>query len=459
MSDPSIALSEFLGAYRSYLEGERGLGDLTVGGYVSTAELFMLRRCGGDPGRLASLGARDVSGFVLSESDRGLSPRYGQRGGGPPALVPALPVREGPDRHAARPGHTLDGPLAGGSLPRSLEPGAADALLASCDRSRVVGRRDYAVLLLLIRLGLRAREIVTLTLDEHRLACRVDLDPWQGTERRRLAVALRRRTGPRRLPASTETPATSCRALFVKVVPPQGGISADGGQRHRALRLPARRDRPDRHASLPPRRGHRAARCRRRAPRDRPAAAAPPPPDDGALCQGRLRRAGERRPALARSPVMSVLGDILDEYLALRRSVGFKLAEPARVLPDFVAFLDAAANHHHRGRRRSSGPASTRLRPGLLEPVRVFARYRPGDRPRHRGARRRLVPEPPGPPDSLSLLRGRDRRADGCRPDASSTRCGRGPARPSSACCGRPACASARCSGSSAPTCPSRPAC
>jgi site-specific recombinase XerD len=52
------------------------------------------------------------------------------------------------------------------SLPRGLAPGQAAALLASCDRDDAAGRRDYAILLLLARMGLRAGEVVGLTLDD-----------------------------------------------------------------------------------------------------------------------------------------------------------------------------------------------------------------------------------------------------------------------------------------------------
>ena len=51
-------------------------------------------------------------------------------------------------------------------LPRGLEPGQVEALLASCDRDEPVGRRDYAVILLLARLGLRAGEAARLRLDD-----------------------------------------------------------------------------------------------------------------------------------------------------------------------------------------------------------------------------------------------------------------------------------------------------
>jgi len=51
-------------------------------------------------------------------------------------------------------------------LPKRLEPGEVDALLASCDRSRVIGLRDRAILTVLARLGLRAGEVAALSLEE-----------------------------------------------------------------------------------------------------------------------------------------------------------------------------------------------------------------------------------------------------------------------------------------------------
>ncbi len=44
------------------------------------------------------------------------------------------------------------------SLPKGISPVDAAALLRSCDRRSAVGRRDYAVILTLLRLGLRAGE-------------------------------------------------------------------------------------------------------------------------------------------------------------------------------------------------------------------------------------------------------------------------------------------------------------
>jgi site-specific recombinase XerD len=51
-------------------------------------------------------------------------------------------------------------------LPRYLEPGDVERLLAACDRRTRTGQRDFALLMLLARLGLRAGEVRSLRLDD-----------------------------------------------------------------------------------------------------------------------------------------------------------------------------------------------------------------------------------------------------------------------------------------------------
>ena len=52
------------------------------------------------------------------------------------------------------------------TLPRYLPPQDVEKLIASCDRDKPCGIRDRAILLLLVRLGLRAGDILDLTLDD-----------------------------------------------------------------------------------------------------------------------------------------------------------------------------------------------------------------------------------------------------------------------------------------------------
>lgn len=52
------------------------------------------------------------------------------------------------------------------SVPKFLTVEEVQRLLDGCDRTRATGQRDYAVLMLLARLGLRASEVVTLDIDD-----------------------------------------------------------------------------------------------------------------------------------------------------------------------------------------------------------------------------------------------------------------------------------------------------
>jgi integrase/recombinase XerD len=110
------------------------------------------------------------------------------------------------------------------SLPRYLQPEDVERLIASCDLSSPVGKRDRAILLLLARLGLRAGDIVHLRLQ--------DID-WKGGW---ILVSGKSRRETR-LPLSHEVgraivtylkhgrPQTSTDALFVRSRAPFRGLA------------------------------------------------------------------------------------------------------------------------------------------------------------------------------------------------------------------------------------------
>ena len=52
------------------------------------------------------------------------------------------------------------------NLPRSITWGEVEQMLGKVDRRSAVGKRDYAILLLLVTYGLRGREVAALTLDD-----------------------------------------------------------------------------------------------------------------------------------------------------------------------------------------------------------------------------------------------------------------------------------------------------
>jgi integrase/recombinase XerD len=150
--------------YERYLKNERGLAEGTIAGYVRVARDF-LDDCSSVTGRgLEAVTAAAVVGFVTrSCSQLGLSASRG--------TISALRCLL---RYLALEGLVVTDvdssilSVAGGGqpLPRGIGPGQIEALLASCDRRRGIGRRDYVVLMLLARLGLRGGEVVGLCLED-----------------------------------------------------------------------------------------------------------------------------------------------------------------------------------------------------------------------------------------------------------------------------------------------------
>jgi integrase/recombinase XerD len=158
-------VEELLGGYHDYLVGERGLTVGTARGYVDFVRPFVAGRADGDVLDLAGIAAADVTGFVLSACPgravgsaklivcalRSLLRWLHLTGRVPTVLAGAVPSVAG---------WRLSG------LPKGLEPGQLRGLLAGCDRRTGTGRRDYAILLVLSRLGLRAGEVARLGLDD-----------------------------------------------------------------------------------------------------------------------------------------------------------------------------------------------------------------------------------------------------------------------------------------------------
>ena len=163
--DPPDPLEDLLGRYHDYLIHERGLTEGTARGYVDLVRPFVATRLHGEVLDLAGITAGEVTGFLLSAC-------RGRAVGSAKLIVCALRsllrwlhlTRQVPTSLAS-----AVPPVAGwrlSSLPKGLEPGQLRRLLGACDRRTPTGRRDYAILLLLSRLGLRAGEVARLGLDD-----------------------------------------------------------------------------------------------------------------------------------------------------------------------------------------------------------------------------------------------------------------------------------------------------
>lgn len=163
---PAIDMSpagQLIAAYRRYLTDERGMGWSARDFYVRVARRFLDHHAPAAGLGLGEVTAADVATFVLAECAR-RSVRSGVLSAtrcllrylfveGLVATELAWAVPSAAGRHGA-------------SLPKDLLPVQVKALLASCDRRRAIGRRDFAIITVLSRLGLRAGEAAVLSLDD-----------------------------------------------------------------------------------------------------------------------------------------------------------------------------------------------------------------------------------------------------------------------------------------------------
>lgn len=149
-------------AYQRYLSGERSLRPTTIAKYAHIAEAFLDMLPDPVDDALAGLSAAQVHGFMLGRGAGAKSISGGLR-----SFLRYLFLSGGAPRELA--GAVLPAAawkLAG--LPARMDAQAVSAVMRSCDRATVSGRRDYAILLLLARLGLRAHEAAGLELDDIR---------------------------------------------------------------------------------------------------------------------------------------------------------------------------------------------------------------------------------------------------------------------------------------------------
>jgi integrase/recombinase XerD len=227
--EPALSNVELLlERYREYLLVERGVTAGTARGYIDCVRPFVSSRAGvGGELDVAGLTPQDVLGFVLADCQR--RPRRSSK-----LMVTALRSLlvflhvEG----------VIDRPLAEvvpsvafwrlQGLPRGLDSDQVGALLDSCDTDTANGRRDLAILLLLVRLGMRRGEVARLWLD--------DID-WRAGE------LLVRGKGPRieRLPLPADVgeavvaylrdgrpPEAESRVVFMRVRAPRAAMTPHG---------------------------------------------------------------------------------------------------------------------------------------------------------------------------------------------------------------------------------------
>lgn len=158
-------VEQFIDRYRTYMRCDRGVADSSIRTDVSALRPFLERRAVGGSVELEGVSAVEVTGFLLEVAALGMPGRAQTTATALRSVLRFLHVEGITER-------SLLGAVPSvaswrlSALPKALEPGEVARLLAACDRRTSIGRRDAAMLLLLVRLGLRAREVARLELGD-----------------------------------------------------------------------------------------------------------------------------------------------------------------------------------------------------------------------------------------------------------------------------------------------------
>lgn len=164
-SSPLTASQVALRQFQQYLRQERSLSEATITHYTPIVAAFLAECLPTGLLDVRRIAASDIAGFIQRQANR-ITTKHAA------TVVSALRSFLRYLRHRG----AIDTDLAAcvptiatwslSTVPKFLPAEQIQRVVDACDRDTVAGKRDYAILLLFARLGLRAGEVVTLTLDD-----------------------------------------------------------------------------------------------------------------------------------------------------------------------------------------------------------------------------------------------------------------------------------------------------
>lgn len=210
--------------FDAYLRSERGLAPRSIVRHLPVIRRFLHEVCSGGAAALGKISQEDVIRYVERHT-QDWSPGTGK------AMCWSLRAFLRYLHHRGLNAQPLADRIPSmrrwklATLPTYLPAAQVRKALDGCDRETVMGRRDYAILLLLAKLGLRADEVATLTLDDIDWRASEMLVRAKGRQRARMpippdvgaAIVAYLRNG---------RPKSSCRRLFVRTLAPHVGFAS-----------------------------------------------------------------------------------------------------------------------------------------------------------------------------------------------------------------------------------------
>lgn len=151
--------------FANYLLQERRLSQASLNNYLPVVRRFLEKRFGTQPVLLGKIDQPDILHFVLRNVHNLSRGRAKLMVTALRSFFRFLQLQGDINTDLAVAVPTVAN-WRFATLPKWIPPEQVEHLLKSCDQSTLAGQRNYTILLLLARLGLRSGEIVTMTLDD-----------------------------------------------------------------------------------------------------------------------------------------------------------------------------------------------------------------------------------------------------------------------------------------------------
>ncbi|WP_454914238.1 site-specific integrase [Variovorax gossypii] len=216
--------AQIFAEFSDYLRSERGLAARTIVRHLPSIRRFLCEACPAGATDLGKISQEEVIHYIERHA-QDWSPRSGK------AMCWSLRAFLRYLHHTGLHPLALAGCVPSirqwkfASLPTYLSAAQVQKVLVGCDRATATGRRDYAILMMLAKLGLRADEVATLTLDDVDWRAGEMLVRAKGRQRARMPIAPD--VGAALVAYLRDgRPQSACRRLFLRSLAPHIGFAS-----------------------------------------------------------------------------------------------------------------------------------------------------------------------------------------------------------------------------------------
>lgn len=216
--------AQIFAEFSDYLRSERGLAARTIVRHLPSIRRFLCEACPAGASDLGKISQEEVIHYIERHA-QDWSPRSGK------AMCWSLRAFLRYLHHTGLHPLALAGCVPSirqwklASLPTYLSAAQVQKVLDGCDRATAMGRRDYAILMMLAKLGLRADEVATLTLDDVDWRAGEMLVRAKGRQRARMPIAPD--VGAALVAYLRDgRPKSTCRRLFLRSLAPHIGFAS-----------------------------------------------------------------------------------------------------------------------------------------------------------------------------------------------------------------------------------------